>query len=124
MNFYDLKNIENDAVSSSYFRKAVYGESLAVARVEVKKGEVTQPHSHDNEEVIYVLKGEWLFHLPEGDVTLKDDQMLCIPAGVIHSSEVIEDTEAVDICAKDRADWRTGQDRPLHVNPEESLWAV
>ncbi len=124
MNFYDLKNVENDAVSSSYFRRAVYGESLAVARVEVQKGEITRPHSHDTEEVIYVLSGEWAFHLPDGDFTLRDNQMLCIPAGVVHSSEVLEDTVAVDICSKNRPDWRTGQDKPLHNNPEQFLWAV
>lgn len=124
MNFYDLEKVENDNVSACYHRKAIYGESLAVARVEVQKGEVTQPHSHDTEEVIYVLQGEWSFHLPDGDVTLRNNQMLCIPAGVEHSSEVIEDTVAIDICSKDRADWRTGQDRPLHSNPEQFLWAV
>lgn len=124
MRVYDLKTIESEAVNPSYFRTAVFGESMSVAKLEVMKGEVTQPHSHDTEEVIYVLKGSWRFRLPEGDVVLSDDQMLCIPAGVEHSSEVLEDTIAIDVCSKHRPDWRSGQDRILHTNPEQFLWAV
>ena len=124
MKVYDLNNVEDDHVSPAYSRKAVYGESLAVAKLEVHKGEVTQPHSHDTEEIIYLLRGAWLFHLPDGDVLLKDNQMLCIPAGVEHSSEVLEDSVAIDVCAKTRPDWLSGQDRALHSNPEQFLWAV
>lgn len=124
MKFYDLNELKNDEVSESYLRKAVYGESLTVAKVEVKEGETTQSHSHDTEEVIFVLRGAWLFHLPDGNVTLRENQMLCIPAGVEHSSEVLEDTIALDICSKYRSDWVSGQDKILHSNPEQFLWAV
>ncbi|MDI1241457.1 MAG: cupin domain-containing protein [bacterium] len=124
MKVYDLNKLDGDAVNDSYNRQAVYGESVSVARLEVKKGEVTQLHSHETEEVVYLLKGSWRFHLPEGDVVLSDNQILCIPAGVEHSSEVLEDSIAVDICSNIRPDWLSGQDRILHTNPEQFLWAV
>lgn len=124
MKFYDLNQLEPDEVNPSYLRRAVYGDALAVGRLEVQKGAVTQSHSHDTEEMIYVLQGAWLFHLPDGDVLLEANQMVCIPAGVEHSSEVIEDTVAIDICSTIRHDWRTGQDKPLHNNPDQFLWAV
>ncbi len=124
MNHYDLNEVENDEVNSGYVRKVVRGKSLTIARIEVKEGEITQRHSHDNEEVVYVLKGRWLFHLPDGDVVLTDNQMLCIPADTEHSSEVLEDTIALDICSKTRPDWLSGQDKILHNNPEQFLWAV
>ena len=124
MKFYDLNTLENDEVNSSYLRKAVYGESLSVAKVEVKEGETTQKHSHETEEVIFVLKGAWLFHLPEGEVVVRENQLLCIPPDVKHSSEVLEDTIALDICSKNRPDWVSGQDKSLHTNTEQFLWAV
>jgi len=124
MNFYDLNEIATDEVNTSYLRKAVYGESLTLARVEVKTGETTLPHSHDTEEMIFVLKGCWLFRLPSGDVTLRDNQLLRIPAGVEHSSEVLEDTIALDICSQYRTDWLSGRDKILHSNPEQFLWGV
>ncbi|MBL8123815.1 MAG: cupin domain-containing protein [Pyrinomonadaceae bacterium] len=124
MRFYDLNKLDGDAVNPRYSRKAVYGDSVSVAKLEVMKGEVTQPHSHNTEEMIFVLKGAWLFHLPDVDVLVEDNQILSIPAGVMHSSEVIEDTIAIDICSNHRTDWRSGQDRILHTNPEQFLWAV
>ncbi len=38
MKFYDLNKLESDEVNPSYLRKAVYGETLAVARIEVQQG--------------------------------------------------------------------------------------
>lgn len=124
MNIFDLNELENDEVSSTYLRKIAHGESLTVAKVEVQAGEVTQTHSHESEEVIYVLHGAWTFHLPDGDVTVRSNQMLFIPPGVEHSSEVLEDTIALDICSKARPDWHSGVDKSLHSNPAQYLWAV
>jgi quercetin dioxygenase-like cupin family protein len=124
MQHYDLNEVENDEVNPAYVRKVVRGEALTIAKIEVGAGEVTLTHSHDNEEMIYVLKGRWLFHLPDGDVILTDNHMLCIPADTEHSSEALEDTIALDICSKNRPDWLSGQDKILHNNPEQFLWAV
>lgn len=124
MKLIDLNMLQSDEVSSSYFRKTASGDSLTVGKVEVYQGEVTQPHSHESEEVIFVLKGAWRFSLPDGDVTVRENQMLFIPAGVEHSSEVLEDTVAIDICSKVRPDWHSGMDKSLHSNPGQFLWAV
>jgi mannose-6-phosphate isomerase-like protein (cupin superfamily) len=70
------------------------------------------------------LKGAWLFRLPSGEVTIAPNQMLVIPPGIEHSSEALEDTIALDICAPGRGDWMTGDDHFLHDDPDQSLWAV
>lgn len=124
MKLYDFDAIRNDEISSSYMRKAIYGETLSMAKVEVKTGETTQPHSHDTEEMIFVISGKWLFHFPNEDVVVESNQTLLIPAGVVHSAEVLEDVVAIDICANKRPDWISGQDKVLHSNPDGSLWGV
>lgn len=124
MKLFDLNEVESDEVSSSYFRKIAQGESLTIGKVEVHAGEVTKLHSHESEEVIFVLKGSWLFRLPDGDVTVRANQMLFIPPGVEHSSEVLEDVIAIDICSKARPDWQSGVDKSLHSNPGQFLWGV
>ena len=124
MGLYDWDRMKAEDISDLYQRKVAIGESITVARVEVKAGAVTHSHNHENEEMILVLKGSWLFHLPTGDVTLGTNQLLRIPAGVEHSSEALEDTVALDICAAVRADWLNGTDRPLHYDPDQSLWGV
>ena len=124
MSFYDLNTMASEEVTDLYSRKVALGENLAVARLEVKQGAITQTHSHANEEIVLVLKGAWRFYLLGREVTLRANQVLAIPPGVEHASEVLEDTVALDICTPGRNDWLTGEDRPLHHDPDEFLWAV
>jgi quercetin dioxygenase-like cupin family protein len=124
MCFYDWNNMEPSEVNAAYLRKVAVGANVTVARVEVNQGSITQAHQHENEEVIVVLKGAWRFRLPSGEVTIAANQMLLIPPGVEHSSEALEDTVALDICAPARSDWMTGEDQFLHHDPDQSLWAV
>ncbi len=124
MKLYDWDQIKSDQITPLYSRKVAVAHNLAVARLEANKGAVTRPHRHNNEEVIVVLKGKWRFSLPTGDVTLEANQMLTIPAGMEHSSEVLEDAVAIDVCSPGRPDWLTGDDRALHYDPEQYLWAV
>jgi quercetin dioxygenase-like cupin family protein len=124
MGFYDWDKMEPQEINGLYLRKVVHGQNVAVAKVEVKQGAITQPHSHSNEELVVVLKGVWQFHLPSGDVTLRENQVLSIPPGVQHSSEALEDLVALDICTPTRLDWKTGEDRKFHDDPDQYLWAV
>jgi quercetin dioxygenase-like cupin family protein len=124
MGFYDWDKLKPEEISELYKRQLALGENIMVARVEVKQWAFTQTHSHESEEVIIALKGAWQFHLPGGDVILRDNQMLSIPPGVEHSSQVLEDTIALDICTPARLDWITGEDKFLHQDPDQYLWAV
>ena len=63
MGLYDWDRMKAEEISDLYTRKVAIGESFTVARVEVKLGAVTQPHSHENEEVILVLIGSVLWNL-------------------------------------------------------------
>jgi len=124
MAVYDLNKMRPDYLTREYRRKVAMGESLTLARLEAKQGSVTRLHHHDHEEVILLLKGSWRFHLPTGVVTLYPNQVLTIPRGVEHSSEVLEDVVAIDVCTPQRKDWISGEDRSLHAEQDESLWAV
>lgn len=124
MAVYDLNKMRPDYLTREYRRKIATGDSLTLARLEAKQGSITRSHHHDHEEVILLLKGSWRFQLPTGPVTLFPNQVLTIPRGVEHSSEVLEDVVAIDVCAPKRKDWINGEDRALHSEPDESLWAV
>ena len=123
MKMYDWEKIKTDHITGLYSRKVAVGDNVAVARLEAKKGAATRMHSHENEEIILVLSGKWRFFMPSGEVTLEANQMLRIPPGVEHGSEVLEDVVAIDVCSPARKDWLNGEDRPLHYD-EQYLWAV
>ncbi|HET9743625.1 MAG TPA: cupin domain-containing protein [Terriglobales bacterium] len=124
MPVFDMNHMRPEYLSREYKRKIATGESLSLARLEVKQGSVTRPHRHRHEEMIFLLQGCWRFHLPNGPVTLYPNQVLTIPSGVEHSSEVLEDVIAVDVCTPKRQDWLNGEDRKLHSESDDSLWAV
>ena len=124
MRLYDWEEVKAEQVTELYSRKVALGDNLSIAKLEVKQGAATRMHSHDNEEVVVVLKGVWQFFLPTGDVTLRANQMLTIPAGTEHGSRVLEDVVALDICSPARIDWISGEDRILHHDPDQSLWGV
>ena len=124
MKKYDWDKIKTDQITGLYSRKVAIGDNVTVARLEAQKGAATQAHSHQNEEIILVLKGKWRFILPSGEVVLEADQMLKIPPGMEHGSEVLEDAVAVDVCSPARTDWLNGDDRVQHYDPEQYLWAV
>ena len=124
MNFFDLNNLDATELTEGYKRKVVHGDSCSVARIEVKSGAQTQPHRHDSEEVILVLAGAWRFFLEGKEVTLGPNQVLTIPAGVEHSSEALEDSVALDVSCTRRRDWYYDDDRELHTDADDYLWAV
>ncbi len=95
--------------------------NMMIARIEGRAGARTQSHTHDNEEIVLVLHGAWRFSLPHGEVTVRANEVLAIPPGVEHSSEMLEDTVALDVCTPVRADWLSGEDKHLHA---DYLWAV
>jgi quercetin dioxygenase-like cupin family protein len=124
MQLYDWDQIKSDYITPLYSRKVAHAGNVTVARLEAKSGAATRLHKHENEEVIVVLQGKWRFILPTGDVTLEANQMLKIPAGMEHASEVLEDAVAIDVCSPARTDWLNGDDRNFHYDPEQYLWAV
>ena len=124
MQVFDWNKTADDAVTTGYQRKVVFLGGLTVARIKGEAGETTQAHSHDADELVVVLQGAWRFTVGDREVTLRDGQGLLIPAGVEHSAEMLEPTVAFDVCSGDRRDWLSGEDRHLHVNLDEFLWAV
>ncbi len=57
MTFYDLDKTPEEAGTEAHVRKIARGEKLVVTRMELRRGNVTAPHSHQYEEVVIVLSG-------------------------------------------------------------------
>jgi quercetin dioxygenase-like cupin family protein len=70
-------------------------------------------HSHENEQITYILEGALKFNLPDREVTVRAGEILVIPAHVPHSAEALEDTVDLDLFCPPRADWISGTDAYL-----------
>jgi quercetin dioxygenase-like cupin family protein len=95
-------------------RQFVYGERAMLARLVLRKGAIVPEHSHENEQITYVLEGALRFTMGDGRViTVGSGQILVIPSNMPHQAEVLEDTIDLDIFDPPRADWIAGTDAYL-----------
>lgn len=68
------------------------------AEVSLKPGVLFPRHSHPGEEVIYVLKGTWVYELDgQPPITVKAGEVLFVPDGVVHSARNIGTETGVEL---------------------------
>ena len=87
-----------------------------LAQVFLDKGCIVPQHSHENEQLTYILEGKLRFFLGEDESQVVDvgaGEVLHIPSGLPHKAEALEDTLDVDIFNPPRQDWLDGSDAYL-----------
>ena len=99
------KSVELENLNPMLQRQMVVGEKVMLARVLLKKGCVVPMHSHENEQITYILEGALKFRLNGDEVTVKAGEVLCIPPHVSHEAIAMEDTVDLDVFTPPRADW-------------------
>jgi quercetin dioxygenase-like cupin family protein len=89
---------------------------MMLAHVYIKKGEVVPQHSHENEQISYILNGALRFRFGakgEQEITVRAGEVVVIPSNVPHSAVALEDTLDVDVFCPPRQDWLAGTDAYL-----------
>lgn len=96
-------------------RRMVTGDEMMIAHVYFEKGRTVAPHSHDNEQLTYILEGALEFRIGEERerVVVAAGEVLQIPRNVLHEAVALEDTLDVDIFCPPRQDWLEGTDAYL-----------
>ena len=94
-------------------RQFVAGERSMLARLLLRKGCIVPLHSHENEQITYILEGALKFLLQGKEIVVRAGEVLVIPAHVPHSAEALEDTVDLDVFCPPRADWIDGTDAYL-----------
>ena len=97
-------------------RRFVHGERGMVAQLWLRKGAAVPTHSHEAEQLTYVVEGALKLWLgPEGaeEHVVRTGEILVIPSNVPHRAEALEDTYDLDVFAPPRADWIEGRDAYL-----------
>ena len=105
-----------EQVKEGLGRRLVTGERMMLAHIYLDKGSVVPLHSHDNEQLTYVLEGALHFWLGEDEseeVVVRAGEVLHIPSRVPHKAVALEDTLDVDVFCPPRQDWLDGTDAYL-----------
>lgn len=97
-----------EPLSDSLARRLVTGDQMMLAHVYLKKGCIVPQHSHENEQLTYILEGGLRFWIGADESQVIDvmaGEVLHIPSNVLHKAEALEDTLDVDIFSPPRQDW-------------------
>ncbi len=97
--------IELEKVTEMFSRKIVTGEREMVTQIYLKKGALVPLHSHEAEQMSYVLQGALRFLIRDEEVMVREGEILHIPSWVEHQAEALEDTFTLDIFSPIRQDW-------------------
>ena len=111
-------DLPKEELKADLARKLISTERMMLAQVFLDEGCIVPQHSHENEQLTYVLEGNLRFFLGEDQTEVVDvgaGEVLHIPSGLPHQAEALEDTLDVDIFCPPRQDWLDGSDAYLRT---------
>jgi quercetin dioxygenase-like cupin family protein len=86
---------------------------MMLAHVYLKKGCIVPKHSHENEQLTYILEGALKFKIGDDgaeEIVVSAGEVLLIPSNVPHMAEALEETLDVDVFSPPRQDWLDKKD--------------
>ena len=113
---YRWENLPLETLKPDLTRRIISTERVMLAHVYLDKGCVVPTHSHENEQLTYILDGVLRFWLGDDESEVVDvgaGEVLHIPSGLPHKAEALETTLDVDIFCPPRRDWLEGTDAYL-----------
>jgi quercetin dioxygenase-like cupin family protein len=116
---YRWDEIALEKVTEMISRKIITGEREMVTQIYLKRGAIVPLHSHESEQMTYVLQGGLRFMINGEEITVREGEVLHIPSWVPHQAEAIDDTFEMDIFSPIRHDWLDGTDNYFHDKPQK-----
>ena len=113
---YRWEDLPSERLKEGLTRKVIIGQRMTFGQFHIRRGEAVARHSHENEQISYILSGAlhlWFGAHDEHEVILRDGEVLVIPSNLPHRSVALEDTLDVDVFSPPRQDWLSGTDTYL-----------
>jgi len=114
--FHRWDDMPKERVTDTIARRLVVGERMMLAHVYLAKGAIVPRHSHENEQLTYILEGALRFWIGDDgaqEIVVRAGEVLVIPSNVPHRAEALEDTLDIDVFDPPRQDWLDGTDHYL-----------
>ena len=106
--WYRWDDMPREQVSDVLDRRLITGDRMMLTQVYLKKGAIVPRHSHENEQITYILEGGLRFWIGPDESEVIDvlaGEVLHIPSQIQHKAEALEDTVDVDVFSPPRQDW-------------------
>lgn len=104
--FSDFNSERLSKVWPSVVARAVHGDRITMALVEVEPNQPVAEHDHENEQLGFVIDGEIEMKIDGDSRLLTAGQTYVIPSNVVHSAVAgPKGCVVVDVFSPVRADW-------------------
>lgn len=114
---YRWDDIAEEKVTEMISRKVITGAREMVTQIYLKRGSIVPMHSHESEQMTYVLSGALRFLVDGRETVVRAGEVLHIPAWLPHQAEALEDTFEMDLFSPIRQDWLDHVDDYFHREP-------
>jgi unsaturated pyranuronate lyase len=115
---YRWDDLAKEPLKEDLARRLIATERMMLAQVFLEKGCIVPKHSHESEQLTYILEGKLRFWLGENESEVVDvaaGEVLHLPSWLPHKAEALETTLDVDIFSPPRQDWLDGSDSYLRA---------
>jgi quercetin dioxygenase-like cupin family protein len=94
-----------EKITEMISQKIVPGERQMLAQIYLKRGALVPMHSHESEQMTYILQGSLRFLVGGEEIIVREGEVLHIPSNTPHQAEALEDTFELDVFSPVRSDW-------------------
>ena len=117
--FKPLEEMRPIVLADGIKARAVNGERLTMAVVDLAPNAISPEHKHENEQLGFVIRGSMTMRIGTEVLELHAGDTYLIPSEVEHGAAAGPDGATVtDVFAPIRADW-SGRER---LDPEKGFW--
>ena len=100
-NFAAVNQIPGGPDYSPVFGGCVEGDRMIVALMRAPAGKIGDPHSHPNEQWIYVLEGHFEFRIDGQVHKVGPEGLIYVPANQVHQGGATPEADCVFFTCKD-----------------------
>ena len=97
VSLYRWDALELQKVTEMISRKVITGAGQMLAQAYFKKGALVPMHEHEGGQMIYVLQGALRTLVDGEEVTVREGEVLHVPAHVAHQAEALDDTFVLEV---------------------------
>ncbi len=83
----------------------VHGEATLLTEFRLTAGSLLPAHAHPHEQTGYLVSGRIRLHIGGKALELAPGAAWCVPPGVEHRAEILEDSVAVEVFSPRREDY-------------------
>lgn len=106
MSIIKLSEIEPREIVPGFSARFIHSERMTLAYWDITAGESLKAHSHEHEQIMNMLEGEFELVVDGEPLHLKPGDVVVLPSNIEHGGKAITDCRVLDVFQPVREDYR------------------